>query len=102
MVKEAYYLFKGVKNVHFHYIAAHTGKTDDHSLGNEGADKIANIAIGQTVCQYATKKIYLNVPFEEKDKSKSMGAKWDPKKKKWYIMSSMGSMKKGAILNLWS
>ena len=104
MVKEAYYLFKDVQNVHFHHIAAHTGKTDEHSLGNEGADKMANIAIGQTECQYADKttKIYLEVPFIEKNKSKSLGAKWDPKKKKWYIMSSMESSRKEMMLNLWS
>tara|TARA_B100000795_G_scaffold150076_1_gene112405 strand:- start:17095 stop:17736 length:642 start_codon:yes stop_codon:yes gene_type:complete len=104
MVKEAYYTFKGVENVHFHYIAAHTGKTDKHSLGNEGADKMANIAIGQTECLYSNKpkKLYLKVPYEEKDKGKVMGTKWDPKKKKWYIMSSMEQSKKEMILNLWS
>ena len=48
LVKKAYYIFKDKENVEFHYIAAHTGKTDEHSLGNEGADKLANLAIGQT------------------------------------------------------
>ena len=31
------------------------------------------------------KRIYLNVPFEEKDRVKSLGAKWDVEKKKWWI-----------------
>lgn len=31
------------------------------------------------------KKIYLNVPFEEKDQAKAMGAWWDPQNKKWYL-----------------
>ena len=31
------------------------------------------------------KRIYLNVPFEEKDRVKSLGAKWDAEKKKWWI-----------------
>jgi ribonuclease HI len=103
LVKKAYYIFKDKENVEFHYIAAHTGKTDEHSLGNEGADKLANLAIGQTECQYAKKpkKIYLKVPFEEKDKGKKLGTKWDPKKKKWYILSSMDETKKEMILNLW-
>jgi hypothetical protein len=29
-------------------------------------------------------RIYLNVAFEDKDDCKSMGGKWDPKKKLWY------------------
>ena len=31
------------------------------------------------------KKIYLNVPYEEKEEAKREGAKWDPAVKKWYI-----------------
>lgn len=27
---------------------------------------------------------YLNVPIEEKDEAKALGAKWDPELKKWY------------------
>ena len=30
-------------------------------------------------------KIYLNVPFEEKDQVKALGAKWDWDEKKWYF-----------------
>lgn len=33
-------------------------------------------------------KTYLTVPFAEKDDAKALGAKWDPKKKKWYAPSS--------------
>ena len=29
-------------------------------------------------------KTFLNVPFEEKDKAKRLGAKWDFANKKWY------------------
>jgi len=29
-------------------------------------------------------KAYLEVPFEEKDEAKKLGAKWDPVNKKWY------------------
>lgn len=29
--------------------------------------------------------LYLNVPYEEKDEAKSLGAKWNAKVKKWYI-----------------
>lgn len=34
------------------------------------------------------KKMYLTVPFADKDVVKGLGAKWDPDKKKWYIMSN--------------
>ncbi len=30
------------------------------------------------------RKIYLNVPFKEKDEARKLGAKWDAKIKKWY------------------
>lgn len=30
-------------------------------------------------------KLILNVPFQEKDAAKSLGAKWDTNKKKWYV-----------------
>lgn len=29
-------------------------------------------------------KIYLNVPYQEKDSAKALGARWDPVNKKWY------------------
>jgi len=104
LVKQAYYTFKDKPNVQFHYVAAHTNGEDEHSIGNDGADRLANLAIGQTECQYANKpkKIYLNLPYDEKEKGKKMGTKWDRKKKKWYIMSNMEEHSKKIILNLWS
>ena len=36
--------------IKFVHIKAHTGKQDEHSLGNEGADELANKAIGNTSC----------------------------------------------------
>ena len=32
-------------------------------------------------------RVYLQVPYEEKNEAKSMGAKWDKDKKKWYTSS---------------
>jgi len=29
-------------------------------------------------------KLYLNVPYAEKDAAKALGAKWDPANKQWY------------------
>ncbi len=35
----------------------------------------------------AIEKIYLNVPFPEKDKAKALGARWDANAKKWYYIN---------------
>lgn len=32
----------------------------------------------------ASSKVYLKVPFAEKDEAKALGARWDAAKKKWY------------------
>lgn len=32
--------------------------------------------------------LYINVPYEEKDEAKSLGAKWNPKAKSWYVEKS--------------
>lgn len=34
-------------------------------------------------------KIYLNVPFAQKDAAKALGAKWDAAHKKWYVPASI-------------
>jgi len=31
-------------------------------------------------------KIYLNVPFSQKDEAKALGARWDATQKKWYAL----------------
>ena len=33
-------------------------------------------------------KIYLNVPFAQKDEAKALGARWDAVKKKWYAAAN--------------
>jgi hypothetical protein len=33
----------------------------------------------------ADSKIYLNVPFTQKDEAKALGARWDAVKKKWFV-----------------
>ena len=56
LVKRAYQLFKDKKNIKFKHVLAHTGLKDRHSVGNAGADHLANIAIGATECPYKEKK----------------------------------------------
>jgi ribonuclease HI len=82
LVRQAYELFSALPNVQFMKVAAHTGARDVHSIGNENADLLANMAIGLTKCPY--ERVYLNVPFEHKDDAKAHGARWDPKKKRWW------------------
>ena len=90
MVQYAYNLFHDKPNVKFHQVLGHTGGTDPHSVGNDGADRLANQAIGLNSCPYAqpqpsNSKIYLDVSFAQKDEAKALGAMWDPAKKKWYM-----------------
>lgn len=40
------------------------------------------------------KKIYLNVPYEEKEEAKKLGAKWDNAEKSWYCTISPGENNK--------
>jgi len=51
LVKKAYKLYKDT-NVQFIHVKAHTNETDVHSIGNDNADKLANIAIGLESCPY--------------------------------------------------
>lgn len=91
IVEVAYGFCRKYPNIKFHHIAAHTGLQDEHSIGNDNADRLANLAIGVESCPYSEKKssskkkMYLNVPYSEKDEAKKMGARWDVKNKKWYI-----------------
>lgn len=36
-----------------------------------------------------TSKIYLNVPYAQKDAVKALGARWDAANKKWYVPANM-------------
>ena len=103
LVQKAYEIFKNLNNIEFHYIAAHTGLQDVHSRGNEGADRLANLSIGVTEPNKANqnKKIYIKLPYAEKEEGKKLGAKWDPKKKKWYINPSLDLTSKEIILSRW-
>ena len=106
LIKQAYSLYKQYDNVKLEWIKAHTNQTDELSIGNEGADKLANMSIGEEECPYNSpinqilkdKKVYLNVPFSKKDFAKSNGAKWDQDKKKWYYTEDLNKWDKD-ILN---
>jgi len=86
LVKTAYEVYKDKTNIKFIHIMAHTNNVDIHSIGNDNADKLANMSIGLDTCPYeSSSKIYLIVPFIKKDEIKKMGGMWDSNKKKWFI-----------------
>jgi ribonuclease HI len=114
MVRKAYELYRRnspfkESQILFKHIKAHTGKDDVHSIGNENADRLANMAIGLTHCPYdkptesiflgnkletMMNRTYLNVPFSDKDHAKKYGCRWDPKKKKWWISEMKPELEK--------
>jgi len=95
LVEIAYNLFKD-KKIRFIKVEAHTGKKDIDSIGNDWADKLANQAIGVNTDNKIS-KIYLKVPYAKKDQIKSIGGKWDPRKKKWYMMSNIYQQKSDLV-----
>lgn len=53
LVKDAYEIYKDEPNIKFIHVKAHTSKTDIHSIGNDNADRLANMAIGLESCPYS-------------------------------------------------
>ena len=91
LVKKLYEL-SNKYDIKYKHIMAHTNNKDRHSIGNFYADKLANDSIGGNIENLESKiiipKIYLNVPYAEKDLAKEKGARWDAGKKKWYIFEN--------------
>ena len=100
LVKEGYELFQQFPNVSISHVKAHTESMDPLSVGNRGADRLANESIGLEECPYSDQKYYLNVPYEQKDVAKSLGSKWDPKRKKWYYMGSLPEEQKTKLMEM--
>ena len=46
LIKRGYELFNKYNNVNIFHIKAHTGLPDELSIGNENADRLANMAVG--------------------------------------------------------
>ena len=99
LVQRAYEIYNDISNIQFIHIRAHTGHNDIHSLGNENADKLANMAIGLENCPYVkSAKIYISVPYVKKEDIKKLGGSWDVNKKKWFIYEN--SKNKKQILDM--
>lgn len=110
LVKEGFNLFHNKHYIKLIHVKAHTENTDELSLGNAEADRLANKAIGNNESSVNnSKKInnsllinrnYLNIPFAHKDTGKELGAKWDFKQKKWYYIDSVSEVNKVKLNNL--
>lgn len=94
LVRQVFEAYQGLETVQFLYVPAHTEHKDQHSVGNAGADLLANKAIGVEECPYQTDKILkpknridLRVSYSEKENAKNLGARWDPAKKVWYCFA---------------
>jgi len=100
VVKKIYELYNDRPNVKFLHVMAHTEKSDVHSIGNDGADKLANNAIGLDECPYKDKntRIYLEVPFIKKDIVKGLDGRWDVSKRLWYILSDSNKKEQALAL----
>lgn len=46
LVRRIHEMYHDKPNIRFIHVDAHTGKTDTHSLGNDHADKLANMSVG--------------------------------------------------------
>lgn len=88
LVKKTYELYKDITNVSFVHIKAHTEKTDIHSIGNFNADKLANDSLGINKSPSNEQdRIYLKIPYANKNECKSKGTRWDKHKNLWYILA---------------
>jgi len=115
LVKRLYKLYNKYSNVELKHIRAHTGKQDKHSIGNDWADRLANGCMQVEPKQYTNikknkvnnknkskgERIYLNVPYSDKEGVKKYGGKWDKDEKKWYIMDSIGELNKHFVMEKW-
>lgn len=115
------------KHFNLQHVKAHTGLSDEHSIGNAEADRLANLAVGVTVSassagsagdvldcldnldntlisnirekpQYA--KHYIAIKYEYKDAIKKLGAKWDLRCSKWYYEDNIDESNKKAIQDI--
>ena len=112
-IQEIYKPYK--KYINIHHIKAHTGLSDEHSIGNAEADRLANLAVGVIVsvsdCIDNTlisnikddekyEKHYINIKIDYKDSVKKLGAKWDLSCKKWYYEDNIADANKNEILEI--
>ena len=83
-------IYESFENIELHWVKGHSGEP-----GNDYVDSVCTYFIEKSSTLFTSEKkevngkIYINVPFSEKDEAKSLGAKWDVSKKKWWIYHDM-------------
>jgi len=55
---------------------------------NNATEYYLSLSQQQSKKRQQQKRIYLNVPYNEKDEAKKLGAKWESAKKSWYILEN--------------
>jgi ribonuclease HI len=81
-------LYETFTNIELIWVKGHSGEP-----GNEYVDGACTYFIEKSsqhkkkIVNDGDEKIYITVSFSEKDEAKSLGAKWDATKKKWWILS---------------
>lgn len=56
-------------------------------LFKNNSNQLKNTLIEQFELSNFDSKVYLNVPFSQKDDAKKLGARWDPQNRRWYVQS---------------
>ena len=59
-------------------------KTDEIKCIVKPINILPNEKIRDAFVRVGKKKYYINTPYAKKDIAKNLGARWDPKTKKWY------------------
>ena len=122
LVRRAHALLQSCPSVRLHHVRAHTGGADAHSVGNDAADRLANLAIGVAdgACPYAERprvrpprtvsralsapeagRTYLAVPYAQKDDCKALGGRWDPKRRSWYAPPGLSRASLDELKSRW-
>jgi DNA helicase-2/ATP-dependent DNA helicase PcrA len=72
------------------FLYAPTGRASHfiEALNLPAARKAGRVAQSATAAQQAT-RVYLDVPYAEKDQARQLGAQWDPAQRKWWISAVM-------------
>lgn len=126
LVEIAWNTCKDLPNLKLEYVAAHTGKDDEHSVGNAWADKLAvegaggrkvfmqppkeeaprrsrvSSASAEQSCREKERKIvWLDVPYSSKDEAKRLGAWWNPNIRRWYVPPHVDEAKRSVLVKRW-
>jgi ribonuclease HI len=73
---------------------------DIEKMSESNAESEDKIATDTGIDLEIHKKIYVKIPFKNKDAVKKLGCRWEPEKKSWYYLSNLEKNKIDSIKNL--